>query len=182
MRDLSKARASFDRDLVVLDPGVLTIDIYCLQNEKENHDAVNGYANVRWTRSYHSRSVIWHRPSGQQWNAPQTPNVGYWQHKGYRILSEIEQGSLRHAYGHFYTQPRWPGYVLPTANPLPTAREVLGLNRKREVAGRVHECGVLARFRFNDLKEAISALGIVSGRITAHSETTPFRYDSSFPN
>ncbi len=62
MRDLSKARASFDRDLVVLDTDVLTLDFYCLQNEKENHDAVNGHANVRWSRSYHSRSVIWHRP------------------------------------------------------------------------------------------------------------------------
>ncbi len=47
-------------------------------------------------------------------------------------MSEIEQGSLRHAYGHFDTQPRWPGYVLPTANPLPTARYV-----------RFSECGFL---------------------------------------
>jgi hypothetical protein len=34
------------------------------------------------------------------------------------------------------------------------SREVLGLYRKREGARRLHEHGVFARFRYNDLKEA----------------------------
>jgi len=34
------------------------------------------------------------------------------------------------------------------------SREVLGLYRKREGARCLHEHGVLARFRYNDLKEA----------------------------
>jgi hypothetical protein len=35
--------------------------------------------------------------------------------------------------------------------------EVLGLYRKRDGARRLHEHGVLARFRYNDLKEAARA-------------------------
>src|SRR6267143_6196001 len=36
--------------------------------------------------------------------------------------------------------------------------EVLGLYRKRDGARRLHEHGVLARFRYNDLKEAARAV------------------------
>ena len=39
------------------------------------------------------------------------------------------------------------------------AREVLGLYRKREGARRLHEHGVFARFRYNDLKEAARGCG-----------------------
>src|SRR5271165_2215470 len=44
------------------------------------------------------------------------------------------------------SNPRWH-----RADPYP---EVLGLYRKRDGARRLHEHGVLARFRYNDLKEA----------------------------
>jgi len=37
--------------------------------------------------------------------------------------------------------------------------EVLGLYRKREGARRLHEHGVFARFRYNDLKEAARGCG-----------------------
>jgi hypothetical protein len=40
-----------------------------------------------------------------------------------------------------------------------TATEVLGLYRKREGARRLHELGVFARFRYNDLKEAARGCG-----------------------
>ena len=46
--------------------------------------------------------------------------------------------------------------------------EVLGLYRKREGTKRLHEHGVVARFRYNGLKEA--ALTIDSGRITDNTE------------
>jgi len=36
--------------------------------------------------------------------------------------------------------------------------KVLGLYRKRDGARRLHEHGVLARFRYNDLKEAARAV------------------------
>ncbi|SRR6266478_2895107 len=43
---------------------------------------------------------------------------------------------------------------LPDIKCLFNSPEVLGLYRKRERARRMHEHGVLARFRYNDLKEA----------------------------
>jgi hypothetical protein len=62
MRDLPKAGVRFDRDLAILNPDILTLNSSCLENEKENRDSAKEHGEFHWRGSYHSRSVICHRP------------------------------------------------------------------------------------------------------------------------
>src|SRR2546427_7760213 len=54
-------RSRFDRDFIVVDPNVLTLDISCLEKKKKDRDAANEHGESRWSGSYHSRIPHAHR-------------------------------------------------------------------------------------------------------------------------